>query len=46
LGAIFDASLTRALRRRAELLDRRPEARPAPVELRRAWVAYGDYWAA
>ncbi len=46
LGAIFDASLARALRRRAELLERRREVKPAPAELRRAWVAYGDYWAA
>jgi digeranylgeranylglycerophospholipid reductase len=46
LSAIFDVSLSRALRRRAELMDRARSRPPAVADWHRAWVAFGDYWAA
>lgn len=42
LDALFGASLARALYRREELL--RAGARPSPAALRRAWIAYPEYW--
>jgi len=47
LGDIFDAALTRALRRRRELLATYAGgSRPDPGALRRTWIAYPEYWAA
>ena len=47
LEALFGASLRRALARRRELVEAyRFERRPSPRQMRRAWVAYPDYWAA
>jgi geranylgeranyl reductase family protein len=40
LDALFGPSLSRALHRREELL----RAAPTPAALRRAWIAYPDYW--
>ena len=40
LDALFGASLARALSRREELL----RATPSPAALRRAWIAYPEYW--
>ena len=47
LGALFDASLARALRRRRELLARYAHrSRPHRAEMRAGWIAYPEYWAA
>ncbi|MGE5095336.1 MAG: NAD(P)/FAD-dependent oxidoreductase [Betaproteobacteria bacterium] len=40
LEALFGASLRRALQRREERL----RADPCPASLRRAWIAYAEYW--
>ncbi len=40
LEDVFGAALDRALRRRRELL----EAKPGKSALRRAWIAYPEYW--
>ena len=40
LDALFGASLLRALHRREVLL----RAAPSPAALRRAWIAYPEYW--
>jgi len=42
LDDLFGASLERARCRREELV--RSGARPSPAELRRAWIAYPEYW--
>jgi digeranylgeranylglycerophospholipid reductase len=47
LAWLFDASLARARQRRAELMaDYRGGGRPSAAALRRAWIAYPEYWAA
>jgi geranylgeranyl reductase family protein len=47
LRAVFEGALVRALKRRKELLARYQDARgPTPLELRRGWIAYDEYWAA
>lgn len=40
LDALFGAALVRALHRREELL----RSAPSPAALRRAWIAYPEYW--
>jgi len=40
LADVYGASLERALRRRRELLNSRPDK----SELRRGWIAYPEYW--
>jgi geranylgeranyl reductase family protein len=43
---IFGASIDRALRRRAELLEcYADDGRPSPPALRQGWIAYPQYWA-
>lgn len=44
LDALFGTALARGLSRRRELLARGPA--PDPGALRRAWIAYPEYWAA
>ena len=46
IADIFGASLARAGRRRAELLRRYHDGVPDAAALRRAWIAYPEYWAA
>lgn len=47
LAEMFEASLARAVARREALMRVHDAARePAPVDLRRAWIAFPDYWAA
>jgi geranylgeranyl reductase family protein len=47
LEAIFGASLARGLRHRRALDERWPHGQPpTPGALRRAWIAYPEYWAA
>ena len=47
LEDLFGSALTRALKRRSELLRCYAEGRaPAPSELARGWIAFPEYWAA
>ncbi len=46
LDDVFGASLRRAALRRAQLMQVWRERKPDPVELRRGWIAYPEYWAA
>ncbi len=47
LADLFGAALERAVRRRVELLEKfKQRVRPKPADLRNAWIAYPQYWAA
>ena len=47
LDALFGASLARAVAHRRELLAGHAAGTPpGPAALRRAWIAYPEYWAA
>ncbi|MGI9409299.1 MAG: geranylgeranyl reductase family protein [Hyphomicrobiaceae bacterium] len=44
LETLFASSIDRALARRRELLARLARANARPADLRRAWIAYPEYW--
>lgn len=44
LHSVFDPSLQRALRRRAELIAAQQQASADAAALRRSWIAYPAYW--
>jgi geranylgeranyl reductase family protein len=46
LADMFGSALARALERRGALLRRYAEGAPDAAALRRAWIAYPEYWAA
>jgi geranylgeranyl reductase family protein len=46
LADLFGGALTRALERRHALLRRTADGVPDAAALRRAWIAYPEYWAA
>lgn len=47
LTDLFGASLDRAVKRRRDILAVHAEMRlPRPMDLRRTWIAYPEYWAA
>lgn len=46
LADMFEASLARAVLRREALLHLHEKRRPDPSDLRRAWIAFPEYWAA
>ena len=47
VDALFAGALTRAVRRRREILHSyRDGSGPTPATLRRGWIAYPEYWAA
>ncbi len=43
---MFATSLARAVARREALMRVHDDHRPAPADLRRAWIAFPEYWAA
>jgi len=46
LADMFGASLARAVARRGALMRLHETRLPAPADLRRAWIAFPEYWAA
>lgn len=46
IEALFAGSLSRALRRRRELLATYGTGAPTAAELKRGWIAFPEYWAA
>lgn len=46
LTDMFEASLARAVARREALIQIYATHKPAPSDLRRAWIAFPEYWAA
>jgi flavin-dependent dehydrogenase len=46
LSDMFEASLARAVARRSALMRLHETHYPAPADLRRAWIAFPEYWAA
>ncbi|HWV81426.1 MAG TPA: NAD(P)/FAD-dependent oxidoreductase [Hyphomicrobiaceae bacterium] len=46
LADMFQASLARAVARREALMRIHAAHKPAPSDLRRAWIAFPEYWAA
>lgn len=46
LSDMFEASLARAVARREALMRLHETRQPAPADLRRAWIAFSEYWAA
>ncbi len=46
LADMFEASLARAVIRREALMKLHDSRRPGPADLRRAWIAFPEYWAA
>ena len=43
---MFEASLARAVARREALMQVHAARKPSPSDLRRAWIAFPEYWAA
>ncbi|MFN3745712.1 MAG: geranylgeranyl reductase family protein [Hyphomicrobiaceae bacterium] len=46
LADMFEASLARAVARREALMQLHEVRQPSPSDLRRAWIAFPEYWAA
>ena len=46
LADMFEASLARAVARRETLMQVHATQKPGPDDLRRAWIAFPEYWAA